>query len=203
MRRRASASGRSAPPATSRAGVEGRGVENDDAAGHTFTELSALLHDGRGNGYAQGRPAGLPVVTTPRLLTLLSDAQHQTDPSALPPGGRQLQNFIGTLVGSVSEGKEQFSQVDADVINLVSMLFDFILEDRQLPSIMKALLSRLQIPILKVALLDRSFFNRGGHPARKLLNELAMAAIGWNEKAEGQRDPLLDKVTAGCRTVAE
>jgi hypothetical protein len=45
-----------------------------------------------------------------------------------------------------------------------------------------------------VALLDRSFFNRGGHPARKLLNELASAGIGWNPKAESQRDPLRDKV---------
>lgn len=85
-------------------------------------------------------------------------------------------------------------QVDADVLNLVTMLFDFILEDRQLPSAMKALIGRLQIPILKVALLDRSFFNRGGHPARKILNELATAGIGWNPKAEGQRDPLRDKI---------
>ena len=45
---------------------------------------------------------------------------------------------------------------------------------------------RLQIPVLKVALSDKNFFNRGGHPVRKLLNELALSAIGWTEKKAGQ-----------------
>jgi hypothetical protein len=74
------------------------------------------------------------------------------------------------------------------------MLFDFILEDRQLHPVMKALIGRLQIPVLKVALSDKNFFNRGGHPVRKLLNELALAAIGWSEKRAGMRDPLRDKI---------
>ncbi|MFO8142719.1 MAG: DUF1631 family protein [Marinobacter sp.] len=87
-----------------------------------------------------------------------------------------------------------FGQVDGDVINLVSMLFDFILEDRQLHSVMKSLIGRLQIPVLKVALSDRNFFNRGGHPVRKLLNELALSAIGWTEKRAGMRDPLREKI---------
>jgi hypothetical protein len=74
------------------------------------------------------------------------------------------------------------------------MLFDFILEDRQLHPVMKSVIGRLQIPVLKVALSDNNFFNRGGHPVRKLLNELAMSAIGWTEKKAGQRDPLRDKI---------
>ena len=74
------------------------------------------------------------------------------------------------------------------------MLFDFILDDRQLQSSMKALISRLQIPILKVALIDKSFFDRGGHPARKLLNEMASAAIGWTDKGSGKSDRLKAKI---------
>ena len=91
-------------------------------------------------------------------------------------------------------GKKAYSELDSDVINLVSMLFDFILEDRQLQSEMKVLISRLQIPILKVAIMDRSFFDRGGHSARKLLNEIASSAIGWNKKPGGQPDRLKDKI---------
>ena len=95
----------------------------------------------------------------------------------------------------------EYSELDSDVINLVSMLFEFILDDRQLQPVMKALISRLQIPILKVAILDRSFFDRGGHPARKLLNEIASAAIGWNEKPEGKPDRLKDKVEATIQSI--
>ena len=87
-------------------------------------------------------------------------------------------------------------KVDNDVINLVSMLFEFILDDHNLSSPMKALLARLQIPLLKVAVLDKTFFSRGGHPARKLLNELATAAMGWSETVDLKRDTLYVKVKA-------
>ncbi len=93
-----------------------------------------------------------------------------------------------------ADGKVKYSEINNDIINLVSMLFDFILDDRQLQPTMKALISRLQIPILKVALMDKSFFDRGGHPARKLLNEMATAAIGWSEKATGHADRLKAKI---------
>ena len=87
-----------------------------------------------------------------------------------------------------------YSEVENDIINLVSMLFDFILDDKQLQPTMKALIARLQIPILKVAILDRTFFDRGGHPARKLLNEIASAALGWSEKGSSHSDRLKSKI---------
>ena len=37
----------------------------------------------------------------------------------------------------------------------------------------EALLGRLQIPTLKVALLDKSFFSSKSHPARRLLDDVA------------------------------
>lgn len=100
-----------------------------------------------------------------------------------------------------SKDSADYSELDSDVINLVAMLFEFILDDRQLQPTMKALISRLQIPILKVAIMDRTFFNRGGHPARKLLNEIAAAAIGWNEKKDGKPDRLKEKIEAIVQTI--
>ena len=85
-------------------------------------------------------------------------------------------------------------EIDDDVINLVSMLFEFILDDRTLPDSLKALIGRLQIPLLKVAVLDKTFFSRGSHPARRLLNEIASAAMGWGDQDEAQRDSLYQKI---------
>ena len=104
---------------------------------------------------------------------------------------RLLDNKVGN-----KDNSKSYSDLDTDVINLVSMLFDFILDDRQLQPTMKALISRLQIPILKVAILDKNFFDRGGHPARKLLNKIASAGLGWNEPAKGKPDRLKDKIEA-------
>ncbi|MEO8847607.1 MAG: DUF1631 family protein, partial [Casimicrobiaceae bacterium] len=80
-------------------------------------------------------------------------------------------------------------------IEMVAMLFDFIFETRDLPDGIKALLARLQIPVLKVAMLDGAFFARKAHPARMLVNELAHAGLGWSP-VSGQDDPLYRKLEA-------
>nr|WP_279591374.1 DUF1631 family protein [Halospina denitrificans] len=85
---------------------------------------------------------------------------------------------------------------DADVINLVSMLFDFILEDRNLPETMKALIARLQAPMVRIALVDPELFERDSHPARRLLNELAGAAMIWSGDASACKDPLYKQMDA-------
>ncbi|WP_123632959.1 DUF1631 family protein, partial [Pseudomonas viridiflava] len=79
-------------------------------------------------------------------------------------------------------------------INLIAMLFEFILDDRNLPPSLRALIGRLQIPMLKVAVIDKSFFSRGSHPARRLLNEIATAALGWGGRDDYQRDSLYLRV---------
>src|SRR6185437_9818359 len=48
------------------------------------------------------------------------------------------------------------ASMDEDTIDLVGMLFEFILEDRNLPAAMQVMLARLQIPYLKAAILDRN-----------------------------------------------
>ncbi|WP_417517651.1 DUF1631 domain-containing protein [Marinobacter sp.] len=160
----------------------------------TFSELSALLHQ-RGNSHATAESGvgGEAYLDTDRLVARLSEAQAscgQWEVDEVVSLDHQLKSILQAANGQ----KSSVGQVDNDVINLVSMLFDFILEDRQLHPVMKALIGRLQIPVLKVALSDKNFFNRGGHPVRKLLNELALSAIGWSEKRAGQRDPLREKI---------
>jgi len=74
------------------------------------------------------------------------------------------------------------------------MLFEFILNDYNLSAPVQVLISRLQIPILKVVIKDKSFFSRAAHPARKLLNSLARAGIGWSSSDEKSRDNLYHQI---------
>jgi hypothetical protein len=48
--------------------------------------------------------------------------------------------------------------------------------------------------MLKVAVIDKTFFSRGSHPARRLLNEIASAALGWGDQDDTQRDSLYQKI---------
>ena len=75
--------------------------------------------------------------------------------------------------------RRRIPQVDIDVIDVVGMLFDCILNDETLPSVVKALLSRLHTPYLKIAVLDKNIFTSEQHPARRLLNTMVDAGGKW------------------------
>ena len=69
--------------------------------------------------------------------------------------------------------------VDKLTIELVSMLFDHVMQDKQVPAEIKARISRLQFPVLKAALMDAAFFASSAHPARKLIDRIAGTSAGW------------------------
>jgi hypothetical protein len=81
--------------------------------------------------------------------------------------------------------------LDAMTIDIVARLFDAIFNDPELSATVRAELAKLQIPVLKVALVDKSFFSDRRHPARRLLDVVASSGIGRNEKDEPR---LVDKV---------
>jgi hypothetical protein len=174
-----------------------------------FEQIRTLMHSGN---HSQGSHQSVDQVSRSNIVFLNQDqiistlSQQQLSQCSMtsekveayqPVDFRSLiaDSYVGSDGVRVQAGKKiKYDEIDNDIINLVSMLFDFILDDRQLQSSMKALIARLQIPILKVALIDKSFFDRGGHPARKLLNEMASAAIGWTEKNTGKLDRLKAKI---------
>jgi len=90
---------------------------------------------------------------------------------------------------------ESSNQVDAMTIDIVAILFDYVFDDKSIPDTIKALIARLQIPVLKVAIIDRSFFAKKGHPVRRLLDALADASIAFAGEASPE-DPLYKKIEA-------
>ena len=89
-------------------------------------------------------------------------------------------------------GQQKVSDQEADVIDLVGMLFDFILDDDNLPDTCKTTLSHLHTPYLKVALQDKALFTQHHHPARRLLNAMAQAGVLYG--GEGDERGLLAKM---------
>ena len=169
----------------------------DKSVQDVFSALQELLVYVRGNltprpdNGAEARP-----ISSQDLLRLLSHLQQYV-PRAENPDDFDLRTQLEQLIGRVSARSGKFrtvGTVDEDVINLISMLFEFILDDRNLPGSLRALIGRLQIPMLKVAVIDKSFFSRGSHPARRLLNEIASAALGWGGRDDSQRDSLYTRI---------
>lgn len=161
-----------------------------------FSVLQGLLSQVRAvQPPAQAAVAQAVPISSNDLLRLLSFMQQRAP--ADNAARIDLRGELDALLARASQksGKARVvGAVDEDVINLVSMLFEFILDDRTLPGSLKALIGRLQIPMLKVAVLDNSFFSRGSHPARRLLNEIASAALGWVDHDNARRDSLYKKI---------
>jgi hypothetical protein len=178
-----------------------------------FSDLQQLLHQLPSNMASTGRigsglvaPGQAPQIPREKLLQLLQavqsslvaqmQQQQQAALQGVAPSHVDIQQSLSQLlVNKVPDKALSIGQIDDDAINLVAMLFQFILDDRNLAAPMKALIARLQIPIIKVAMLDKTFFSKGGHPARKLLNEIANASLGWTPAGNIDRDPFYNKVT--------
>ena len=145
-----------------------------------------------------GYVPGAPIITSADLhegLTRLQAGQTDFDVggaavafSGIPQG---LHNVLRDLQESPLGAKA--NQLESMTIEMVAMLFDFIFETKDLPDGIKALLARLQIPVLKAAMLDGAFFAKKSHPSRLLVNELAQAGLGWSP-VMGPEDPLYRKI---------
>ena len=162
---------KSSPPARASAQAGSASAAADIHA--ALVELLGALSPGAGSAAA---PAALAPATRGFVQTLTG--LQQPGPAA-PATVEAIANVIRDLKAAAQSGP--LPGVDAMTIDIVAMLFDFVFEDRQIPPAVKALLARLQIPVLKVALLDRAFFSSRAHPARSLLDRLARAAIGLDE----------------------
>lgn len=188
------------PPGVAGPAPVGTGIAAPAGDEDVFATLQQLMY----RAVPGGAPAGLPVgagggvgaaVGAPGFMNTLTLLQQGN--SELVAGTIGSLNSADLVSGSVNVIRNiqasgiaaNVGTVDGMIIDVVAMLFDYILDDADIPPGMKALIGRLQIPLLKVGMLDKTFFSRKSHPARRLLNALAEAAVGWN----GDQDQALYK----------
>jgi exonuclease VII small subunit len=121
-------------------------------------------------------------------LGVIAGAPATLDASALTAGiTNVVRELKSTQIGS------SVDQSDALTMDIVAMLFDQIFGDKRVPYGLKVLIGRLQIPVVKVAVLDKKFFSKKSHPARRLLDTLGEFAFGLDETFD-QSSPVYKKL---------
>lgn len=186
------------PAPASRQTASGAEVGGDEL----FATLQQLMSGGLGAraGMPVGPtslPSGFPQqsrsaeIATDRLLgnlsTLQVPAMDLHDMVAMARESADIASALNVLREVGAKGLANgASQVDSMTIDIVAMLFDYVFNDRQISAPIKALLAKLQIPVLKAALLDKRFFSQKSHPARSLLDALAELALEVGEDADAQ-----------------
>lgn len=158
--------------------------------------------DPNGGAVPGPRTRGGAVGAVPRtqLIVALNDLQHG-QVGAMP--GLDQSAFDPSRVNVVRALREtpmlnQAQPIDGVTIDVVAMLFDVMFDDPQFPETLRPYVGKLQIPVLKVALVDKHFFSNKRHPARRLLDVIADSAIGWSHEDE---DALHDKIREVVDTV--
>lgn len=91
-------------------------------------------------------------------------------------------------------------ELDRGTVDALAEVFDYVFADMAIPAPLKVVIGRLQIPVLRAAMLDRDFFLSAEHPARKLVDTLAAASVTWTPD-KGEQDPLYQQIDGTVQRV--
>lgn len=177
-------------------------------------------YGGRGGG---GGPGGFGRVE-PQMMDLLRRlAQSPVSPdSGAYDSGNSGRMGLDTLAGAetsawgqlpiptnlIHQHRDELRQLatgrlDHMVIDVVSSLFDQILSDPKVPPQMARLLARLQLPVLRVALGDETFFSSRRHPVRQFVNRMASLACAFDDFSDDPGRSFLSHVRDLVQDVAQ
>lgn len=181
------------------AGGPGAGMGPGDA-GATWHGGGQAFSGDAGGGFDHQTPhAGRRELRTDELVSVVSLLQRDVyEPFELALSGkRDLNDAIREhlLDGARRLGLDLdqtcVGQYEADAIDLVGLLFESLVATHALFGDARSLFARLVMPYLRVALTDENLFVRPGHPARRLIDALALSYES-NEGASPQERELLD-----------
>ena len=118
--------------------------------------------------------------------------------AAAPYAGGGLNGLMA--VNLIRAHREELMQassgkLDHMVIDVVGSLFDQILSDSRVPPQMARQIARLQLPVLRVALNDSSFFSSRRHPVRRFVNRIASLACAFDDFDDGPGKHFLKRVS--------
>lgn len=136
-------------------------------------------------------PQNWPAAAAETIVSIIAvvQAELSMNPPADIRQARVTQHALkGQLVSELkktaTEQKVRLQRLDQHIIDVVNMLFEYILDDPVIPAQMKVLLVRLQMPVLHIAVEDKSFLTDRSHPVRDLLNILATTAAHWADEGD-------------------
>ena len=115
-------------------------------------------------------------------------------PEAFDGGTPLLPNLIRRHRDELRQASS--GALDHMVIDVIGFLFDQILADPKLPPQLARLIARLQLPVLRAALGDSSFFSSRKHPVRRFVNRIASLGAAFEDFDDASAHDFLAKVKA-------
>ena len=165
-------------------------VANEQAAYHDLQQLLSRrrAEAERNNPIPPSQRPERTIVTRDLLQTLgRMDSEPMSSGNAL--------NIEDIKQSLLAQARQQYGKPvalapsDSDTFDLVGLLYNHLQREIRDDAPAAALVKRMQLTLLRVALQDRAFFVRPNHPARQLLSTVSETAAKW--LAEDDFDPQL------------
>ena len=123
------------------------------------------------------------------VLKALSALQRKITSSQKDSASLTTEQIKQELIADISKQHggiidKKVNLLDERSMDFVGMMFGAIVDDDTVSEIMTNLIYQLQIPVMKVAMLDRSLFESETHPARATVDLLTTAGMGINLKED-------------------
>ena len=206
--------GASAPVVTTVAAAVGS-AENQAAPGNALSTLQQAVRrlgneqtgapvDFFGDGSARSGNATLDaaaMVMLNHLLDRLTALESRSAHPAIDTGAAELPAPAPLCALTSKDLDLPLGKPEAIAIDTMALIFESIFDSSDLPDTIKAAIGRLQIPLLKLAIVDPSLFANDQHPARLLINRMARAAVGLPRNT-GWEHPICQRIgrlTAAAR----
>ncbi|MBQ0755359.1 MAG: DUF1631 family protein [Gammaproteobacteria bacterium] len=147
-------------------------------ARHAYETVRKLLSEHSLNEARERRgevSSSMPVADDVRVDESLASLQRSTDireKAELP-----LMERVAT---AVNDGGDESAQVDSDVhaaIDVIHHLFEGVVSNPALTEKVRAAIKRLEVPFLRLLLVDDEFLTEESHPARQMLNRMAHLGV--------------------------
>ncbi len=170
--------------------VPGPAVDEQKA----FHDLQQLLSQRRNqaerlNPVPPSQRAETPIATRDLLQTLGRMDAEPTLPDGSAPSIADIKRSLLAQARQQTGKPVALAPSDSDTFDLVGLLYSHLQREIRDDAPAAALVKRMQLTLLRVALQDRSFFVRPDHPARKLLGTVSETAAKW--LADDDIDPQL------------
>ena len=198
------------------ASPDAQGVYQHQTAGMPASQVSNTLGNflgapvkGGGAKAAQSgeRVSSYPVSTAEHfghdeIISALSGIQvlpEFTNPDELKFDAEAIKQAVISAIAKSSGGivTKRMNQIAEKTIDFIELVFDAIIEDEDISDTIKALLLRLQIPVIKASMIDQEFFIYDDHPARVLLDRIAevgMGITGHSDEVYIQLDKIVNQL---------
>lgn len=172
---------------------------SDEQTTVAFNVLRGLLARRRDAlGLDNSIPEG-PTSSPKQLEEVLSRLQKRNEATVLEDGVphvrgmKHVREDIKTQLQALSPDGTPLNldPLQNDTVDLMTMLFDHLVRDMPVDGQTNILMSRLQVPMLRVALSDPEFFSEKEHPARQLLGSVLDTAMLWLDGAGEAADAKL------------